>query len=130
VPVAGLYNVPFIVEVHPSLPAATVDELIVYANANLGKINKASFGVGSAPHLAGELLKMRAGIDAVHVPYRREAPAPTDLIAGQIQLLFSTPTAFPCSRPVRRGSAGCCRNRPRIRGQRLRRRCLTAGNAP
>jgi tripartite-type tricarboxylate transporter receptor subunit TctC len=92
-PVAGLYNTPLVLEVHPAVPASTVAEFIAYAKAHPGKINMASFGVGSSPHLAGELLKARTGIDFVHVPYRGEAPALTDLIAGQVQMLFSTPTA-------------------------------------
>ncbi len=92
-PVAGLYSTPLVLEVHPAVPAATVAEFIAYAKAHPGKINMASFGVGSSPHLAGELLKARTGIDLVHVPYRGEAPALTDLIAGQVQMLFSTPTA-------------------------------------
>ena len=92
-PVAGLYNVPLLMEVHPSVSAKNVGEFIAYTKANPSKINMASFGVGSASHLAGELFKMMAGINMVHVPYRGEAPALSDLIGGQVQVLFSTPTS-------------------------------------
>ena len=76
--------------VNPSVPAKTVPEFIAYAKANPGKINMASAGSGSPPHLAGELFKMMTGIDMVHVPYRGAAPALTDLIAGQVQVMFGT----------------------------------------
>ena len=74
---------------NPSLPARTFLELISYANANPGKINMASPGNGSTGHLSGELLKMMAGVDLVHVPYRGAAPALTDLLAGHVQILFT-----------------------------------------
>jgi tripartite-type tricarboxylate transporter receptor subunit TctC len=74
-------------EVHPSIPAKTVPEFIAYAKANPGKINYASNGAGSLLHLGGELFKMMAGIDIVHVPYRGTAPALTDLLGGQVQMM-------------------------------------------
>ena len=87
-PVAGLMRVPHVMEVNPSFPAKTVPEFIAYAKANPGKINMASAGVGSGPHLFGELFKMMAGVDMVHVPYKGSAPAVTDLVAGQVQAMF------------------------------------------
>jgi tripartite-type tricarboxylate transporter receptor subunit TctC len=87
-PVAGIVRVPNIIEVHPSVPAKTLPEFIAYAKANPGKLSMASAGNGTIPHLAGELLKMMAGIDLVHVPYRGGAPALTDLLGGQVQMLF------------------------------------------
>ncbi len=75
-------------EVNPAVPAKTIPEFIAYAKANPGKINMASGGVGSPLHVAGELFKMMAGVDLVHVPYRSEALALPDLLAGQVQLLF------------------------------------------
>jgi tripartite-type tricarboxylate transporter receptor subunit TctC len=87
-PVCGLVAYPMLLVAHPSVPAKTVAELIAHAKANPGKITMASFGTGSASHLAGELFKMMAGIDMVHVPYRGGAPMVTDLIAGQVQVGF------------------------------------------
>jgi tripartite-type tricarboxylate transporter receptor subunit TctC len=87
-PVAGIVRVPNIMEVHPSVPAKTLPEFIAYAKANPGKLSMASAGNGTTPHLAGELFKMTAGVDLVHVPYRGGAPALTDLLAGQVQVLF------------------------------------------
>ena len=75
---------------NPSFPAKTVPEFIAYAKANPGKINMASGGNGSAPHVAGELFKMMAGVDMLHVPYRGEAPALTDLLGGQVQVMFGS----------------------------------------
>ena len=89
-PVAGVARSPFVLVVSPSFPAKIVPELIAYAKANPGKISMASAGIGSGPHVAGELFKMMAGADMVHVPYRGDAPALTDLIGGQVQLYFST----------------------------------------
>jgi tripartite-type tricarboxylate transporter receptor subunit TctC len=86
-PVAGLIRAPNVMEVHPSIPAKTVPEFIAYAKANPGKINYASNGAGSLLHLGGELFKMMAGIDIVHVPYRGTAPALTDLLGGQVQMM-------------------------------------------
>ena len=77
-------------EVNPSFPAKTVPEFIAYAKSNPGKINFASAGNGSPQHVAGELFKMMAGVDMVHVPYRGEAPALTDLLGGQVQVYFGT----------------------------------------
>src|ERR1700738_3037705 len=88
-PVAGIIRVPMVMLVHPSVPAATVPEFIAYARAGPGKINMASAGNGSAPHMAGELFKMMAGVDMVHVPYRGQGPALTDLLGGQVQVLFA-----------------------------------------
>jgi tripartite-type tricarboxylate transporter receptor subunit TctC len=87
-PVAGIIRVPMVMLVNPSLPVTTVPEFIAYAKANPGKINMASAGVGTAPHMAGELFKMMAGVDLVHVPYRGQGPALTDLLGGQVQVLF------------------------------------------
>jgi tripartite-type tricarboxylate transporter receptor subunit TctC len=89
-PVAGIVAVPNVMVVHPSVPAATVPEFIAYAKANPGRINMASSGVGTSPHLAGELFKMMTSIDLLHVPYRGAAPAVTDLLAGQVQVYFVT----------------------------------------
>ncbi len=88
-PVAGISRVPFVMEVNPSFPAKTVPEFIAYAKANPGKINFASSGNGSMSHIAGELFKMMAGVDMLHVPYRGDPPAITDLLAGQVQVFFS-----------------------------------------
>ena len=87
-PVSGLVAFPMVLVANPSVPAKTVAELIAYAKANPGKVTMASFGTGSASHLAGELFKMMAGINMVHVPYRGGAPMVTDLIAGQVQVGF------------------------------------------
>jgi tripartite-type tricarboxylate transporter receptor subunit TctC len=86
-PVAGLLRAPNVMEVHPSVPAKTVPEFIAYAKANPGKVNYASAGTGTLLHVAGELFKMMAGIDMVHVPYRGTAPALTDLLGGQVQMM-------------------------------------------
>jgi tripartite-type tricarboxylate transporter receptor subunit TctC len=88
-PVASISHETYGMEVHPSFPAKTVPEFIAYAKANPGKLNMASPGTGSGPHVAGELFKMMAGVDMVHVPYRGSPPALTDLLAGQVQLMFS-----------------------------------------
>jgi tripartite-type tricarboxylate transporter receptor subunit TctC len=87
-PVSGLVVYPMLLVAHPSLPARSVAELISYAEANPGKVTMASFGTGSASHLAGELFKMMAGIDMVHIPYRGGAPMVTNLIGGQVQVAF------------------------------------------
>jgi tripartite-type tricarboxylate transporter receptor subunit TctC len=89
-PVASIIRVAHVILANPSLPAKTVPELIAYAKANPGKINMASAGNGSSPHMAGELFKMMAGINMVHVPYRGQGPALTDLLGGQVQVYFST----------------------------------------
>jgi tripartite-type tricarboxylate transporter receptor subunit TctC len=87
-PVAGIAIAPSVMEVHPSVPAKSVPEFIAYAKARPGRINMASGGVGSSQHAIGELFKMMAGVDLTHVPYRGEAPALTDLLGGQVQVLF------------------------------------------
>jgi tripartite-type tricarboxylate transporter receptor subunit TctC len=89
-PVAGIVRVPQVMEVNPSFPAKTVPEFIAYAKANPGKINFGSAGTGTSIHVAGELFKMMAGVDMVHVPYRGGATALTDLLGGQIQVIFDT----------------------------------------
>jgi tripartite-type tricarboxylate transporter receptor subunit TctC len=89
-PIAGIISIPFIMAVGPSFPAKTVSEFIAYAKGNPGKVNIASGGNGTAGHLSGELFKMMAGVNMVHVPYRGEAPALTDLLGGQVQVMFAT----------------------------------------
>ena len=93
-PVAGIVRIANAMVVNPSVPATTVLEFIAYAKANPGKINMGSAGIASAGHLAGELFKLMAGVDLVHVPYRGNGPALTALLGGEIQLLFpSVPSA-------------------------------------
>ena len=87
-PVAMVSTSPFVLVVHPSVPVHTVDELVGYAKANPGKVNFGSAGVGTTPHLAGELFKSLTGVDVVHVPYKGGGPVLTDLVAGQIQMTF------------------------------------------
>jgi tripartite-type tricarboxylate transporter receptor subunit TctC len=87
-PVAGIVRGPMVMVVNPALPANTVPEFIAYAKAHPGKINMASVGNGTSPHLAGELFKAMTGISMLHVPYRGGAPALTDLIGGQVQVMF------------------------------------------
>jgi tripartite-type tricarboxylate transporter receptor subunit TctC len=95
-PVAGIDRVPLVMEVNPSFPASTVAEFITYAKANPGKINMASAGIGGPQHVAGELFKFMAGVDIVHVPYRGSTPALTDLLGGQVQVMFDvTPSSVP-----------------------------------
>jgi tripartite-type tricarboxylate transporter receptor subunit TctC len=89
-PVATIDRVANVVVVHPSLPAKTIPEFIAYAKANPGKINMASAGSGSGIHVSGELFKMMTGINMVHVPYRGTGPALTDLLGGQVQVMFAT----------------------------------------
>ena len=89
-PVALVAVQPNILVVHPSLSASSVSELVALAKQNPGKLNYASSGAGAAAHLAGELFKTMAGVDIVHVPYKGAQPALTDLIAGQVQLMFAT----------------------------------------
>jgi tripartite-type tricarboxylate transporter receptor subunit TctC len=93
-PVAGIIRIPLVMVVNASIAAATVPELIAYAKANPGKINFASPGNGTTAHVAGELFKLMAGVDIVHVPYRGSAPALTDLLGGQVQLIFDTPATL------------------------------------
>jgi tripartite-type tricarboxylate transporter receptor subunit TctC len=95
-PVAGVDLVTLVMEVNPEFPAKTVAEFIAYAKANPGKVNMASAGIGGPQHAAGEMFKYLAGVDLVHVPYRGSTPAVTDLIGGQVQVMFDvTPTAVP-----------------------------------
>ncbi|MFL6814695.1 MAG: tripartite tricarboxylate transporter substrate binding protein, partial [Bradyrhizobium sp.] len=100
-PVAGIIRFPNVVVVNPSVPVKSIPELIAYAKANPGKLNMASSGNGSTIHMSGELFKMLTGTDMVHVPYRGGAPALTDLIAGQVQVMFDNiPT---CAEHVKSG---------------------------
>ena len=92
-PVASLTRDPNVMEVNPALPVTTVPEFIAYARANPDKINMGSAGIGSAPHVAGELFKAMTGVPMKHVPYRGSAPALLDLIAGQVQVAFDLMTA-------------------------------------
>jgi tripartite-type tricarboxylate transporter receptor subunit TctC len=87
-PVASVIRSPFVLEVYPAVPVKTVPELVAYAKANPGKINMASFGIGSGSHLSGEMFKMITGIEMLHVPYRGSAPMVIDLLSGQVQLAF------------------------------------------
>src|SRR5258708_6268666 len=87
-PVASLTRVPNVMEVHPAVPARTVPEFIAYAKANPGKLNMASGGNGTSQHLSGELFKMMTGVNMLHVPYRGAGPALTDLLGGQVQVMF------------------------------------------
>jgi tripartite-type tricarboxylate transporter receptor subunit TctC len=89
-PIASIVREPLIMVVNPSVPAKTVPEFIAYAKANPGKINMASAGNGSVVHIAGELFKMMAGVDMVHVPYKGGGPGVTDLLGGQVQVMFAT----------------------------------------
>jgi tripartite-type tricarboxylate transporter receptor subunit TctC len=88
--VAGLVRVPNVLEINPAVPAKTVPEFIAYAKANPGKLSFASGGSGSSLHVLGEMFKMMAGIDMLHVPYRGGAPALIDLLGGQVQVMFDT----------------------------------------
>jgi len=94
VPVASISREPLFMVVHPSVPATTVPQFIAHARANPGKINMASAGNGTAPHMSGELFKMMTGVDMLHVPYRGGAPAIADLLGGQVQVSFATPPAI------------------------------------
>jgi tripartite-type tricarboxylate transporter receptor subunit TctC len=95
-PIAGIDLVPLVMEVQPSFPAKSVPEFIAYAKANPGKINMASAGIGGPQHVSGEMFKYLAGVDLVHVPYRGSTPALTDLLAGQVQVMFDvTPSSLP-----------------------------------
>ena len=92
-PVAGIDREPYVMLVHPSVPAKTIPEFIAYAKANPGKLNMASAGNGTGTHVSGELFKMMTGIDMAHVPYRGGAPVLTDLLAGQVQVYFGIPAS-------------------------------------
>jgi tripartite-type tricarboxylate transporter receptor subunit TctC len=93
VPIATMFRAPLVMVVGPSFPAHTVPEFLAYAKANPHKLNMASGGNGSPAHVSGELFKMMAGIDMVHVPYRGEAAALPDLLAGQVQVMFPAASA-------------------------------------
>ena len=88
-PVAGIMRTSNVVVVHPSFPAKTIPEFIAHAKTNPGRISMASPGIGTVAHMSGELFKMMTGVNMVHVPYRGDAPAVTDLISGQVQVMFS-----------------------------------------
>ena len=106
-PVAGIIRVPNVMEVNRAVPAKTVKEFIDYAKANPGKVNMASSGIGTSVHLSGALFMMMTGVDLVHVPYRGSAPALTDLLGGQVQVMFDNlPSSIGHIRP-----AGCARSR-------------------
>jgi tripartite-type tricarboxylate transporter receptor subunit TctC len=92
-PVAGISRQSLVMVVDPSFPAKTVPEFIAYARTNPGKVSMASSGSGSSPHMAGELFKMMAGVDMVHVPYRGGPAALTDLLGGQVQMMFGSMAA-------------------------------------
>jgi tripartite-type tricarboxylate transporter receptor subunit TctC len=95
-PVGQVESVPLVMEVHPSVPAKTIPEFLAYAKANPGKLNMASAGIGGPQHIAGELFKFMAGVDLTHIPYKGSTPAVTDLVAGQVQVMFDvTPTSLP-----------------------------------
>jgi tripartite-type tricarboxylate transporter receptor subunit TctC len=95
-PIRGIGSFAFVMEVNPSVPAKTLPEFIAHARANPGKINMASAGSGSTSHVCGELFKMMAGVDMVHVSYRGSTPALTDLLGGQVQVMFdATPSSLP-----------------------------------
>src|SRR5215212_8756703 len=100
-PVAGLIRGPFVITVNPTVPATTVPEFIAYARSNPGKLSMASAGIGTGPHLAGELFKMMAGVDMVHVPYRGGGPALTDLLGGEVQVMF--PNTAPSIEHIKSG---------------------------
>jgi tripartite-type tricarboxylate transporter receptor subunit TctC len=94
--VAGIMRVPNVMDITPSLPVHTVAEFIAYAKAHPGKVNMASSGIGTSVHLSGELFKAMAGVDLVHVPYRGSAPALTDIIGGQVDVIFNNmPSSIP-----------------------------------
>jgi tripartite-type tricarboxylate transporter receptor subunit TctC len=92
-PVGGVVRTPLVLLVNPAFPVKTVPELIAFAKANPGKVNMASAGNGTPPHVAGELLKIMAGVDIVHVPYRGGGPALVDLLGGQVQMMFGVITS-------------------------------------
>ena len=106
-PIIEIASFSFVMEVNPSVPTKTLPEFIAYAKANPGKINMASAGSGSTHHVVGELFKMMVGVGMVHVPYRGSSPALTDLLAGQVQVMFdATPSSLPHIEP-----ASCARLR-------------------
>src|SRR6516164_7238067 len=100
-PVASINRQPNVMVVHPSFPAKTAPEFVAYARANPGKINMANPGIGSGPHMSGQLFKMMAGVSLIDVPYRGGAPALIDLIGGQVQVMFDPTTGM--VEPIRAG---------------------------
>ena len=102
-PVGGIIRVPLVVEVNLSVPAKTVPEFIAYAKVNPGKVNFATGGNGTAAHVAGELFKMMTGVNMLHVPYRGDGPALTDLLGGQVQVMFT-----PCPHQSRSSGRARC----------------------
>ena len=111
-PVAGSAYGPSVMVVHPSVPVKTVAEFIAYAKANPGKINMGSAGVATTSHMAGELFKTMAAVDLVHVPYRGSAPALTDLVGGQVQVMFDAMISHPAAHSIGQ-AAGARLSRPR-----------------
>jgi tripartite-type tricarboxylate transporter receptor subunit TctC len=93
-PVASINRIPIVLAAHPAFPAKTVPELIAYAKANPGKVDMATPGKGTGPHLAGELFKMMAGVEMVHVPYRGSGPMMPDLLSGQVKIAFDAASSF------------------------------------
>ena len=125
VPVAGITRVPNVMEVNPAVPAKTVAEFIDYAKANPGKINMASSGNGTSVHLSGELFMAMTGVKLTHVPYRGSAPALTDMLAGQVQVMFDN---LPSS--IEHIRAGKLRALAVTTAAALRRRCPTCRPSP
>src|SRR5207248_2398579 len=116
-PVAGLAELPLVLEVNPLVPATTIAEFVAYAKANPGRINIASFGAATISHLAIELFKLTTGADMVHVPYRGGAPMITDLLTGQVQAAVD---ALPNSLPhIRRGAVRALALLPAMRSATL-----------
>jgi tripartite-type tricarboxylate transporter receptor subunit TctC len=106
-PVASIGGVPYVMVINPSLPAKTVPEFIAYAKANPGRVNMASAGTGAPSHVSGELFKMMAGVNMVHVPYRGGGPVMTDLLGGQVQVMFApAPTSIEHIRSQAAGAGG------------------------
>ena len=144
-PVAIIVRFPNVMVVNPSVPAKTVPEFIAYAKANPGKLNMASPGSGSTPHVAGELFKMMSGVNMVHVPYRSVAAGMTDMLSGQVQVTFGTTASTleyvragtlralaVTTADARRRAAGAAdhrRVRAGLRGERLVRRRRAAQHA-
>jgi tripartite-type tricarboxylate transporter receptor subunit TctC len=115
-PIAGIISISFTMVVGPSFPAKTVSEFIAYAKVNPGKVNIASGGNGTAGHLSGELFKMMAGVNMVHVPYRGEALALTDMLGGQVQVMFATMPASIDARQGRQAAGTGGNNRDTVGG--------------
>ena len=137
-PVAGLIRFPNVVVVNPSVPVKTIPELIEHLKANPGKLNMASSGNGSTIHMSGALFKMMTGTDMIHVPYRGGAPALTDMVGGQVQVMFdNVPTAAEFIKRKLRGlavtgatSRRCCRTSDRRGYLRATRRLVVRPRAP